>query len=129
ERWLKNERPYSYQIPFSDDIQRKINQQQQYYISKSYFHSKSTMTPINAVNHLKNILSSSNKNTLPVMNLWAGRGGHAIVPYMITLGAQYDSIWVYDNWYHFTPDLDSIEWTNKFVLVNKSNGHWHFPNG
>lgn len=129
ERWLKNERPYSFQIPFNDAIQSKINQQQQFSISRTYYNSTYKRNALGAVEFLRSVFNSNNKSMLPVLSINAYNKEHAIVPYMITSGSQFDSIWVYDNWYHFTPDLDNISWTNKFILVNKSNGHWHFPNG
>jgi alpha-tubulin suppressor-like RCC1 family protein len=128
ERWLKNQRPYNYQIEFNDEIQRKINQQQQYQLSRQYYSASYSRSPLGAVEFLRNVFNSNNKNMLPVLSISIPEGGHAVVPYMITSGAQYDSIWVYDNWFHFDASLNQ-SWINKFIVVDKASGLWTFPNG
>lgn len=129
ERWLKNQKPYSYSLDFSDQLQRKINQQQQFQLSKTYYSATYKRTAIGAVEFLRSIFNSNNRAMLPVLSLYAYNQGHAVVPYMITSGSQFDSIWVYDNWFHFTPDVFNLPATNKYIVVNKSNGLWTFPNG
>lgn len=129
ERWLKNQKPYSYALDFSDELQRKINQQQQYQLSKTYYSATYKRSAQGTVEFLRSIFNANNKSMLPVLSLYTGNSGHAVVPYMITSGSQFDSIWVYDNWYHFVPDIGNISSTNKYIVVNRSNGLWTFPNG
>lgn len=126
QNYKNNIKPYNIDLNFNDNLQRQINQRQQYQYSRSLQKLNTWISPNRLGDFLKNRFSSSNKLIHPELCFFWGNSGHSVVPYMVTSGISnnrsVDTIWVYNNWSGF--NLKNPKEVNHLIIVDKLNNTW-----
>jgi len=113
-------------MPFADEIQRKINQKQQYQYSRTGNAISTFVSPSSLAGYLRNQFSANKKNVSLELGFFWGNSGHSVVPYMVTSGVtsgrSVDTIWVYNNWTGF--NMNYPKQINHILVIDRNTNYW-----
>ena len=113
-----------YDLSIGDETRKCINQLWIYQFGKnqqSHIRSNKSKTPIQTLNEVKQMFINPNRDDkILVFFNQNGSGGHAVNPYIVGVGTEIDTIFIYDN--------NAPNNSNRYILIDKTNNTWHYPN-